>query len=64
MQARSDLTYRPYQLYNVHMKIKKTLKGLGLWTSKSDVREQAWFLLCTVAICLLAIAIISFWHVT
>jgi hypothetical protein len=29
------------------MKIKKTLKGLGLWTRKKDMQEQIKFVLTT-----------------
>jgi hypothetical protein len=45
--ATLSLTNPLNQLYNSTMKIKKTLKGLGLWTRKKDMQEQIKFVLTT-----------------
>jgi hypothetical protein len=45
--ATLSLTNLLNQLYNSTMKIKKTLKGLGLWTRKKDMQEQIKFVLTT-----------------
>jgi hypothetical protein len=45
--ATLSLTNSLNQVYNSTMKIKKTLKGLGLWTRKKDMQEQIKFVLTT-----------------
>jgi len=45
--ATLSLTNPLNQVYNSTMKIKKTLKGLGLWTRKKDMQEQIKFVLTT-----------------
>lgn len=45
--ATLSLTNLLNQVYNSTMKIKKTLKGLGLWTRKKDMQEQIKFVLTT-----------------
>jgi len=34
------------------MKIKKTLKAMGLWNSKQDLRDQIWTVLTLTALCM------------
>jgi hypothetical protein len=41
------------------MKIKKTLKGLGLWTRKQDVKDQIWFVLTTTALLMCLLVLVS-----
>lgn len=53
------MTERPKGLYNTHMKIKKTLKGLGLWTRKQDIKDQIWFTVTTVAMLLCLLVLVS-----
>lgn len=59
MLATMSLTERPKGLYNTHMKIKKTLKGLGLWTRKQDIKDQIWFTVTTVAMLLCLLVLVS-----